>query len=196
MAFPGVVWDMTLPLGPSGRVGIVPGVVDVCVLRRRPVRGRQRADAGAGYVWQTLLLQRTTGTRCPGSWELVHGRIEPGERPEHAAVREVREETGFDVSRLYSITVNAFYLAGRDIQATVVFAAVVGETPPAATDDTSLADPTLSPEHCDARWLSLTAARRAVTWPREQEALQHVAHLLRTGDAGVAEDVLRVVLER
>lgn len=190
---------MSLPLGPDGRVAIVPGVVDVCVLRRIPVRGRQRADAGTGFVWRTLLLQRAPGTRCPGSWEVVHGRIEPGERPEHAAVREVREETGFDVSRLYSITVNAFYLVGIDIQATVVFAAVVGEQLSDQAADANLPQPLLpqpllGPEHCDARWLSLTAARRAVTWPREQEALRHVAHLLRSGDAGVAEDVLRVAL--
>ena len=31
------------------------------------------------------------------------------------------------------------------------------------------------------------------TWPREREALQHIAILLGTGDAGPAEDVLRVV---
>ena len=32
------------------------------------------------------------------------------------------------------------------------------------------------------------------TWPREREALSHIAILLGTGDAGPAEDVLRVIL--
>ncbi len=172
-------------LGANGRVAITPGVVDVVVLQRVPVRGRERANAGQGFAWRVLVLQRGPQTRCPGSWEVVHGRIERGERPEHAARREVSEETALSTERLYSITVNAFYLAGRDIQAALVFAAVVAEGAEAP-------QVTLSSEHVAYRWLSITAAKRALTWPREIEALTHIAHLLRSGDAGVAEDVLRV----
>lgn len=172
-------------LGDDGRVRITPGVVDVCVLHRTTVTARTRSDAGPGHAWRVLVLQRGPETRCAGSWELVHGGIELAERPEAAARREVREETGLDVERMYCITVNSFYLAGRDVQAAIVFAAVVGEgsAPPAFA---------LGPEHVDGRWLSISAAKRRVTWPREREALDHIAHLLRSGDAGVAEDVLRV----
>ncbi len=177
---------MTVPMGADGRVGITPGVVDVCVLHRMPVHGRTRADAGSGFAWRVLVLQRGTQTRCPGSWELVHGRIERGERPEAAARREVLEETGLPTERLYCITVNAFYLAGRDVQAAIVFAGVVGE-------GAELPSAVLGPEHVAFRWLTIEGARRVVTWPREREALVHIAHLLRSGDAGVAEDVLRVV---
>lgn len=176
---------LTAALGADGRVAITPGVVDVVVLQRVPTRGRERANAGPGHAWRVLVLQRGTNTRCPGSWEIVHGGIERGERPESAARREVREETGLAVERLYTITVNTFYLAGRDVQAALVFAAVVPE---------GMAAPevTLSHEHVGSRWLSIAAAQRVLTWPREIEALTHIAHLLRTGDAGVAEDVLRV----
>jgi 8-oxo-dGTP pyrophosphatase MutT (NUDIX family) len=169
----------------DGRTPITPDVVDVCVLHRERAPGLVRADAGAGHRWRVLLLERGAATRCPGSWEVVHGRIEPGERPEDAAVREVREETGLEVLRLYCVTVNAFYLAGRDIKTAIVFAAVVGEggAPPAVT---------LGPEHVRSRWLTMPVASRSVTWPREREALGHIGHLLRSGDAGVAEDVLRV----
>lgn len=176
---------MTLPLGSDGRVVITPGVVDVCVLHRVPVRGRTRADAGSGFAWRVLVLQRGTQTRCPGSWEVVHGRIEHGERPEAAARREVLEETGLPTERLYCITVNGFYLAGRDIQAAIVFAGIVSES-------AHVPDVVLGPEHVAFRWLTIAGAQRVVTWPREREALTHIAHLLRTGDAGVAEDVLRV----
>jgi len=176
---------MTVPMGDDGRVGITPGVVDVCVLHRLPVGGRMRANAGAGFAWRVLVLQRGTQTRCPGSWELVHGRIERGERPETAARREVLEETGLQTERLYCVTVNGFYLAGRDVQAAIVFASVVGE-------GAVLHPVVLGPEHVAFRWLTLDGARRVVTWPREREALAHIAHLLRSGDAGVAEDVLRV----
>lgn len=164
---------------------VTPDVVDVCVLYRERVRGRARADAGADFRWRVLLLQRGRATRCPGSWEIVHGHIESGERPEDAAVREVREETGFAVQRLYAITVNAFYLAGRDITTAVVFAAVVGEGDGAP-------EAVIGVEHVASRWHALRTAMTNVTWPREREAMGHIAHLLRTGDAGVAEDVLRV----
>jgi 8-oxo-dGTP pyrophosphatase MutT (NUDIX family) len=169
----------------EGRTPITPDVVDVCVLHRERAPSRVRADAGAGHRWRVLLLERAADTRCPGSWEVVHGRIEAGERPEDAAMREVREETGLEVLRLYCVTVNAFYLAGRDIKTAIVFAAVVGEGGPAPA-------PVLGPEHVRSRWLTMPVAARSVTWPREREALGHIAHLLRTGTAGVAEDVLRV----
>ena len=94
--------------------GLVVGVVDVFVVR--PL-----ADG-----WRVLVVQRGPHTRCPGAWETVHGRIEPGERPEQAAVREVREETGLPVERLYNVTVQPFYLHRPGVvQLAVVFTAFV-----------------------------------------------------------------------
>ena len=147
------------------------GVVDVYVLRR----------AGAG--WEVLLLQRAAGTRCPGSWETVHGRIEAGERPEEAALREVREETGLEPERLYNVTVQAFYLhTASAVMLAVVFAAVV---PGAAAVG-------LGREHARAEWLGIPEASARYTWPRSRAVLAEIAFLLRRGDAGEAEDVLRV----
>ena len=148
------------------------GVVDVYVIR--PYRAE----------WLVLALERAMSTRCPGSWETVHGRMEPGERPEDAAVREVREEAGLDVDRLYSITCQPFYLHTLGaVQMAVVFAAFVREP----------ADVTLGDEHARCEWLTMTEAATRFTWPREREALSHIEILLGTGDAGPAEDVLRVI---
>jgi 8-oxo-dGTP pyrophosphatase MutT (NUDIX family) len=148
------------------------GVVDVYVIR--PYREQ----------WLVLALQRSLGTRCPASWETVHGRIEDGERPEHAAVREVREEAGLEVDRLYNVTCQPFYLHTVGVvQVAVVFAAFV-------TED---ADVRLGLEHQRYEWLSMSDAAARFTWPREREALEHIRILLGTGDAGPAEDVLRVV---
>jgi len=47
------------------------------------------------------LVQRRPATGLlPGLWEFPGGRVERGERPEDAARRELREETGLDVGRL------------------------------------------------------------------------------------------------
>jgi len=148
------------------------GVVDVYLVHQ--------SDVGK----HVLVLQRAAhGTRCPLAWETVHGRIEPGERPEQAAVREVAEETGLPIARLYNVTTQAFYLHGMGaVQLAVVFCAFVAERAP----------PTLGPEHRAAEWLPIDAARARMAWPREREALDHVAHLFASGDAGPLEDVLRV----
>ena len=70
-------------------------------------------------------------TRCPSAWEPVHGHIEPGEEPEQAAVREVREESGLAVERLYNVRVQPFYFARtRTLQLAIVFAAFVDEPTP------------------------------------------------------------------
>ena len=147
------------------------GVVDVYVIR--PYREE----------WLVLALQRGTHTRCPGSWEAVHGRIEPGERPEEAAVREIREEAGLSIDRLYSITCQPFYLHRAGVvQVAVVFAAFVREDSAVRLGD----------EHQEFEWLTIRDAAARFTWPREREALQHIGLLLGGGDAGPAEDVLRV----
>ncbi len=137
-------------------------------------------DAGA---WRVLVLQRSRQTRCPGAWETVHGRIEPGEEPEHAAVREVSEETGLRIERLYNVTVQPFYLhKSHTVEMAVVFAAFVDPSAPVV----------IGTEHQGYEWLSAEDALARFFWPREKEALQHVMHLYRTGDGGEAEDVLRV----
>ncbi len=44
-----------------------------------------------------LLGRRGPGTRAPGKWSFPAGFVERGEVVEEAAIREVREETGFTV---------------------------------------------------------------------------------------------------
>lgn len=133
--------------------------------------------------WRVLVLQRGPGTRCTGSWETVHGHIEPEEQPEEAAVREVREETGLAVQRLYNVSVQPFYLhRAQTVELAVVFAAFVQHS----------ATVTLGPEHAAFEWLAPDAALQRLAWPRERVALAEALQLLAGGDAGALEDVLRV----
>ena len=133
--------------------------------------------------WKVLLCERSVGTRSPGAWEVVHGRIEEGETPVHAAVRELGEETGLAPKALYTIASHPFYVAALDsVLMAVTFAALVD---PRATV-------TLGPEHSRFAWLSFADAADRSTWPRAEEHLRWIGKLLRSGTAGPAEDVLRV----
>ena len=161
---------------------------------RRPVMVQHMTNVNVGTVdvyliapdptgWGVLALQRSLGTRCPTAWETVHGRIEPGESPEQAAVREVQEETGLAVHRLYNVIVQPFYLHTlATVELAVVFAAFVNRGDPV----------TLGEEHMRSEWLSPDDALERFVWPRERQALRDVLQLLGAGHAGPVEDVLRV----
>ena len=100
--------------------------------------------------WRVLMLQRADDTIRPGSWEVVTGSIDGAERPEQAAVREAREETGLAADRLYCVAVQPFYLPKRSsIQMSVVFAAFVDDPGAVA----------LSHEHQRFEWLGVLLRR-------------------------------------
>jgi dihydroneopterin triphosphate diphosphatase len=151
---------------------LVVGVVDVLVFSH---------DARSGL--SVLVLRRAQGTRCTGAWEIVHGRLEPDERPEQAALREVREETGLAVERLYNLTCQPFYLHRLStIQMAVVFVAFVPG-----------GDVALGAEHDAAEWLAPDEALARLSWPRSVSALRDAVQVFHAGDAGPVEDVLRVL---
>lgn len=139
---------------------------------------------GAGSALECLVLRRAPGGRCPGSWETVHGHIEAGETPADAARRELEEETGLALERLYNLSrVETFYQHRLDEVALVpVFAVFVA---PKAVVRTGI-------EHDRFEWLPPAEARVRFAWPREARALDDVVALLGAGDAGAVEDVLRI----
>lgn len=133
--------------------------------------------------WQVLALRRRAGTRCAGSWEMVHGKVDEGETLDAAAARELREETGLVPTQLLSITMHPFYLVPRQtVQLAAVFAAVV---PPESSV-------TRGDEHDRHAWLTVSQARRRFTWPHERRHLDDAYHLLRSP---VVHDVLSLRLD-
>ncbi len=47
---------------------------------------------------RVLIAKRPEGKQLAGLWEFPGGKVEPGERPEQALIRELREELGIEVS--------------------------------------------------------------------------------------------------
>jgi len=133
---------------------------------------------------EVLVLRRAPCGHSPGSWETVHGHIEPGETPVQAALRELREETGLEPARLYNVSrVEAFYRhQTNEIALIPVFAGVVD----------ARAAVRHSAEHDRAEWLEAREAAARFSWPRERRALDDVLSILGSGGAGLLEDVLRV----
>jgi len=137
-----------------------------------------------GTSLECLALRRAPGGRCPGSWECVHGHIEPSEQPAVAATRELQEETGLAPVRLYNLSrVELFYQHRSDEVALIpVFAAFTDPAAPVR----------IGAEHDRYEWLAPSAARLRFAWPRERRALEDIETLLGSGTAGAVDDVLRV----
>lgn len=152
------------------------GFVDTYVARPGPAGGLE-----------ILLLRRAPGGRNPGSWETVHGTIEPGETPVAASRRELAEETGLTPERMLNVSrVDAFYLhASDEVILIPAFAVVVAAG----------AEPRLSEEHDRGEWLAPHEAMRRCAWPRERRAIADVLSILGDEpgrDGGLLDDVLRV----
>ena len=95
-----------------------------------------------------------------------------------------QEETGLTAARLYNLSrVESFYQHRIDEVALVpVFAAfVAGEAPVR-----------VGTEHDRFEWLNATAAGARFAWPRERRALEDILAVLRSGEGGTIDDVLRV----
>ena len=121
-----------------------------------------------------LMLRRVPGRG--GFWQGVSGAPLPGETDREAAVREVREETGFDVTgSLFALGIAYRYrldparaehwrrIYGPDVRSIDIssFAAEVPDR-----------EPVLDPvEHDSYAWCSFEDAREMLDWPVEGEVL-------------------------
>lgn len=115
---------------------------------------------------RVLLLKRAKTDK--GLWHPVTGNVEPHEKVLTAAVREVDEETGFDVAPeplgvTFTYEVKEGPRKGRFHET-----AYAGRVEEGAKE-------TLSDEHTGAEWVSVEEAKSRLSWPEQKRALDALA---------------------
>ncbi len=140
---------------------IVARVVDAYVFRR--------TESGLKY----LLMKRAETKLYEHLWQGVAGKIEPGEEAWEAAIRELKEETGFDPVRIFVADhVSRFYEKHGDrINLVPVFGMEVDSE-----------DVTLSEEHCEYRWTDFATAKQTLVWNGQKEGITAVNDMVLSDD--------------
>lgn len=117
---------------------------------------------------RVLVTQRKVGTHLAGSWEFPGGKVESGEDPRSAVVRELREELGILVEAGDPIEVTAFDYGTKHVL--ILFFAVrrhAHSPDPAAIDVSAL------------RWVAADQLQEAQFPPADVAVLAKVRARLR-----------------
>jgi|TARA_B110000967_G_scaffold184929_1_gene204776 dATP pyrophosphohydrolase len=124
-----------------------------------------------GFIY--LLLKRSKTKIYEHLWQGVAGKIEKKEKSWEAAIRELKEETGFLPSEMFVADhVSRFYEAYKDrINLVPVFGIGV-----------EMSDVKLSDEHCDYKWVDFNSALKKLVWKGQKEGLSAVHNMLNSND--------------
>ncbi|HEY0009117.1 MAG TPA: NUDIX domain-containing protein [Tepidisphaeraceae bacterium] len=122
---------------------------------------RQTSSGG-----ELLLALRAPSRYMGETWQLITGKVEPGEPVWQAALRELKEETGLAPVEFYRLTTLATFYHPTDdsLNTGVMFCAIVA--PDAAVK--------LNDEHTAFRWIAAHDAPAALTWPADKAAFAEV----------------------
>ncbi len=127
----------------------------------------RRKVSGGGRV-----LRRNRRT-----WEVAKGKLEPGETPEAAAIREVGEELGIDVplrvERFVGVIRYGFHTPNSGPRLKSVYLYLLDSDAPIESFS-----PATDEGIVDISWFSVEEARRAVVHPSLRPAMRRVQHLL------------------
>jgi 8-oxo-dGTP pyrophosphatase MutT (NUDIX family) len=141
---------------------------------RRPSRVRTATAAGGVVVrgGQDDLEVVLAGRNADNTWVFPKGTPDRGESIEETAIREVREETGLDVSIVKPIGVTEYWFAvpGERVHKFVHFFLMRPEGGDLSRHDH---------EYDDVRWVPVKEARRMLSFDTYREILDRAIEALR-----------------
>ena len=120
-----------------------------------------------------LLLKRAKTKIYEHLWQGVAGKIEAGEAAWEAAIRELKEETGFEPVRMFVADhVSKFYEAHGDwVNMVPVFGIEVEDE-----------EVKLSGEHCEFKWVDFNTAHQTLIWSGQKDGIAAVFNMLNSDD--------------
>ena len=120
-----------------------------------------------------LLLKRAKTKIYEHLWQGVAGKIEAGETSWEAAIRELREETGFEPVRIFVADhVSKFYEAHGDwVNMVPVFGIEVEDE-----------EVILSDEHCEFKWVDFNTAHQTLIWSGQKDGITAIFNMLNSDD--------------
>ena len=120
-----------------------------------------------------LLMKRNLNKIYEHLWQGVAGKIEDGETAPEAAIRELKEETGFDPVKVFVADhVSRFYeVHGDRINLVPVFGIEVNSD-----------EVILSEEHIDFKWVTIEEALNTLVWNGQKKGIQTVHDMVISDD--------------
>ena len=120
-----------------------------------------------------LLLKRAKTKVYEHLWQGVAGKIEVGETSWEAAIRELKEETGFEPVRIFVADhVSKFYEAHGDwVNLVPVFGIEVDNE-----------EVILSDEHCEFKWVDFNTAHQTLIWSGQKDGIAAIFNMLNSDD--------------
>ena len=118
-----------------------------------------------------LLLKRAKGKIYEGQWRMVGGKAGKDESYWQAALRELKEETGLEPKRFWTLpSINSFYEYKTDmIHQVPAFAAELDPSSGLKLDD----------EHDNFGWFEAGEAVQLIQWPEQKRLIELADHILK-----------------
>lgn len=115
-------------------------------------------------IIEYLMLKRASNQKYPNIWQMVTGKIKENEKAYNAAQREIKEETGLEIDKLFVVpNVNSFYNDEDDtVNYVPVFVAVVENG-----DNIKLSE-----EHTGFKWVNKKETKGLLAWPGQYKSVK------------------------
>lgn len=116
---------------------------------------------------RVLIAQRPPGKAMAGLWEFPGGKVEPGETPEDAVIREIAEELGVNITKpcLAPLTFASFDYPGFHLLMPLYVCRQWEGTPVAR-------------QHSALKWVRAKRLRDYPMPPADEPLISHLADLL------------------